>query len=319
MKVRYCTLFDTRYTTRGLTMLSSLMPFLRDGDEIVVLAMDDGAARILGQSGYEALTVVRVDALQDRELLDVRETRARREFCWTCTPAFTAWMVNNTANGDIVVYLDADLMFFADPRILLDELSDGGNILIHEHRYSSDKAHFASTNGRFNVGFVAFRVGDESRACVTRWRAQTIERCELDPENGYCGDQGYLDEWPARYSGLRVMRNIGGGVAPWNVNQYQVRQNGAGPTVDGEPVVFFHYHALETIVEPHQGFVAVHPSAGYAFTHGTLKFLYRPYARRIRQADDDVAGMNEPNENDRIRHWLDIAIGRVLGRYVGTH
>jgi hypothetical protein len=319
VKVRYCTLFDTRYATRGLTMLSSLEPFLREGDEIVVLAMDGGAGRILSHSDLKALTVVGVDALQDRELLDLRETRARREFCWTCTPAFTAWMVHNSADGDMVVYLDADLMFFADPRILLNELSDGGNILIHEHRYSSDKAHFGPTNGRFNVGFVAFRVGDEARECVTRWRAQTIERCELDPANGYCGDQGYLDEWPARYPGLRIMRHIGGGVAPWNVNQYSVRQNGAGPTVDGEPVVFFHYHALETIFEPNQGFVAVHPSAGYAFTLGTLKFLYRPYAQCIRKADDDVTGMDEPNQGDRTRHWLDIAIGRLLGRYVGTH
>src|SRR5262249_30070960 len=151
--------------------------------------------------------------LQDGELDLAERQRPRREFCWTCTPALSAWMVRNSADGDIVIYLDADLLFFDDPRLLLEELATGGSVLIHEHRFSPDRIQFEPSSGRFNVGFVAFQVGDEARQIAEDWRAQTIKCCILDPDKGLCGDQGYLTAWPDHYPNVRVMRNIGGGVA----------------------------------------------------------------------------------------------------------
>jgi hypothetical protein len=299
-------------------MIESLICHFHGGDEIVVLAMDDATARAVGEFGSEQVKVVRVEKLDDAELIAIRKTRAAREFCWTCTPALAHWMVNNSRDGDIVVYLDADLFFFDDPRVLLDELDDDGNVLIHEHRYSSDKVHFEAISGRFNVGLVAFRTGVEARACVARWRAQTLDKCVMDAANGYCGDQGYLNEWPALYPGLRIMRNVGGGVAPWNVNSYRVDHSGETPTVDDHRVVFFHFHALETLIEPRFGFMAVCPSLGYTFPRQTLRVFYRPYARHIRRIDAEMARRGFLIEGDRVRHLLDVMIGLASGRYVSA-
>jgi hypothetical protein len=317
-RVRYATLFDSRYLSRGLAMLASLQPFMRAEDEIVVLAMDDPAERALDALRQRNWRVVRLPALDDAELLASEATRGRREFIWTCTPAFSRWLMRTSSDGEMVVYLDADLLFFADPRSLLDELADDGNILIHEHRFSAERAGWEATAGRFNVGMIGFRVGAEAGACVERWRAQTIERCELDPKNGYCADQGYLNEWPSLYPGVRIMRNIGGGVAPWNVNRYRVEQRDRSPTVDDRPVVFFHYHALERLIEPRFGFIAVCPSLGYSFPRETLKAFYRPYARSIRRIEKDLLAKGYDSEGDRVRHWLDIMIGLVRGRYVSA-
>jgi hypothetical protein len=120
--------------------------------------------------------------------------------------------------GDFAVYLDADLYFFADPAVLLAEMGDNKNILIHPHRFSPDRLACEATAGTFNVGFVGFRVSDEARACAGRWREQVLALCVKDPEKGLCGDQGYLNEWPERYGGLRIMEHIGGGTAPWNAS-----------------------------------------------------------------------------------------------------
>lgn len=299
-------------------MISSLQPYLRDGDEVVVLAMDEPAARELGRLCLNHVRVISIDTLDDSELSKLREVRAPREFCWTCTPAFARWMVVNSAEGDLVVYLDADLYFFGNPRPLLDELGDAGNILIHEHRYSPDRAHFERTSGRFNVGLVAFRVGPEARSCVERWRMQTFEKCELDPANGYCGDQGYLNEWPSLYPGLRIIRNLGAGVAPWNVNQYRVERSNGQPAVDGQPVVFFHYHALEMLTEPGFGFVAVNPSSGYVFPRETLKVFYKPYAKLMRRIEQDMSASDRAFESERVCHIFDLVSGLVRGRYVSA-
>ncbi len=316
MGIRYCTLFDSRYLTRGLAMISSLAHHRREGDDMTVLAMDDVTERVVAER--DGMRVVRVDALEDPELLALRGSRPAREFCWTCTPALCSWLIHNGAEGDVVVYLDADLLFFSDPRVLLDELVDGGNVLIHEHRFSPDRANFEASSGRFNVGLVAFRVGPEARLCVERWRAQTIAKCELDPANGYCGDQGYLNEWPTLYPGVRVLQNIGGGVAPWNVNKYRVSRRGGRPTVDDQPVVFFHYHALETVIEPCFGLVAVRPSRGYVFPRQTLNAFYRPYAKLVRRFWNELSRQGVCLDPDRTSTWSDLLRGLVRGRYVSA-
>lgn len=47
MTVRFCTLFDSRYATRGLVMLQSLDAYRQPGDEIFVLAIDEQAKRMV--------------------------------------------------------------------------------------------------------------------------------------------------------------------------------------------------------------------------------------------------------------------------------
>lgn len=300
MTVRFCTLFDANYAARGLVMLQSLQAYRHRDDDICVLAIDEQAKQMVERASADGVRVVRPADLDDAELMAAEQSRPRREFCWTCAPALSAWMVRTANDGDTVIYLDADLLFFRDPRILLEELDGGGSILIHEHRYSPDRLAWEPTSGRFNVGFVAFKVGEEARACVSRWRAQTIEKCELDPDNGYCGDQGYLNEWPERYPNLRVMANIGGGVAPWNVNQYRVTKSGADLEVDKKGVVFFHYHALKTLADKANRFIGFQPAMGYDFAPAVLNEIYRPYAARLSQVMESLRLAGFPSRFDRV-------------------
>lgn len=319
MATKYCTLFDSRYVVRGLAMLASLEPYREPDDEVFVLAMDSQAKRIIERESRGRWQLLVVGDMKDQELAAVAERRPYREFCWTCTPALAAWLVRNSAEGEIVVYLDADLWFFRDPRILLRELEDDGTILVHEHRFSSDRAAWDTPLYRFNVGFLAYRVGAEARACVERWRAQVIECCELDPENGYVGDQGYLAEWPQRYAGLRVMRHIGGGVAPWNVSSHQVGRNGFGPTVDGEDVVFFHFHALRLVGDESTSVLAMLPAAGYQFAPAIREELYLPYAEALATVIERMRASGMPIEVDEVVNEREIELGVSSGTYLKVY
>lgn len=44
--------------------------------------------------------------------------------------------------------------------------------------------------------------------------------CVMQLENGKFGDQKYLDDWTARFKDVHVLQHLGGGIAPWNVQQY---------------------------------------------------------------------------------------------------
>lgn len=313
MTAHFCTLFDLRYATRGLAMLESLEAHYQADKTVTILAMDDATPSMIEKLGRPGWKVISVDQLGDAELLEARKSRPHREFCWTCAPVLVRQMVEINDDNDIVVYVDADLYFFSSPQLLLDELGDVGKILIHEHRYSTDRRHYESSSGRFNVGFVAFVVGEESRACVNRWRWQVLDKCVLDPDNGFCGDQGYLNEWPGLYPGLRILRNIGGGVAPWNLRNYELAGTAMRPTVDNVPVIFFHYHSFRTVSVRFFGNIAAIPAWGYEFAKEAQHLMFSRYSRKLRQTSNKAARLGFKVKND-LEHPLRDAAVALLRR-----
>jgi hypothetical protein len=224
-----------------------------------------------------------VEDLEDRELLAVRQTRPRREFCWTCPAPLMRFMLKGVRSDEIVTYADADLAFFSDPQPVFDEMGSG-DILIHEHRYCPRMQSYAATSGIFNVGLIAIRNSSEGRACLDRWRAQCLEKCELDPDNGYCGDQKYLDEWPQLYKRLVILRHPGAALAPWNIENYEIGGRLGHVTVDGQPLIFYHYHALRILSLGMFGFSVILPAHGYSLTAKQRRLIYRPYAKMLRRA-----------------------------------
>lgn len=310
MTQTYFTVFDKNYAARGLVMIESLRRVSCGDLRVVVLALDDDANRVSRECADDVLSI---DDIGDMEFVEARANRSYEEFCWTCAPVLSNFLLQRSTVGDYIAYLDADLYFFSDPRILFEEMQGGGQILIHPHRFSPDKAQWEKSAGKFNVGFVGFRVSEEARTCVARWREQVLSLCVLDPDQGLCGDQGYLNEWPDLYPGLRVMQNIGGGTAPWNVSAYKV---GPGPLVDGVPIVFFHFHKLRVVDCDGYRFQGAIPAFGYTFQLPVIDLIYRDYLKRLKGKSLVLARSGIPLRTDQVsdfgefRHYL--AIGHVV-------
>jgi hypothetical protein len=57
------------------------------------------------------------------------------------------------------------------------------------------------------------------------WRDRCLEWCFNRFEDGKFGDQKYLDDWTDRFEGIHVLKHLGGGLAPWNVQQYSFFEN----------------------------------------------------------------------------------------------
>lgn len=175
-------------------------------------------------------------------------------------------------------------MFFADPQPFFDEWQDS-DILIHAHRYATRHQYLEPTSGIYNVGLVGMRDSDEADRCLARWRDQCLEVCTIDGARGLCGDQKYLDEWPQLYRRLTIFQHPGAGLAPWNIESYDLADSSAGPCVDGKRVIFYHYHGLRVPIPDLFGRSLLIPSTGYDFTHLQLRLIYQPYAQALRAAD----------------------------------
>jgi hypothetical protein len=287
MTYRFCTLFDRHYATRGIALYRSLEQHCRQGFSLTILCMDRETRDFMARIGLPRTELILPEDLGDKDLLAAEQSRPRREFCWTCPPSLMLYMLNQSSPGEIATYLDADLAFFSDPKPVFDELGDN-DIAIHGHRFSPEYQASEATSGIFNVGLIAVRNATQGRACLERWRLQCLEKCELDPENGYCGDQKYLDEWPSRYDRLVVLQHPGVCVAPWNIRNYAVGEKVGRVTVNGAPLIFYHYHSLVPLSMNLLGRCALMPARGYGFSPSEQRLIYRPYARLLRRAQADA-------------------------------
>jgi hypothetical protein len=292
----FCTLLNRLFLPQGIALYRSLERTASRDFLLYVLCIDDVSADELARLRFPKLHTIRLDEIDDVELKAERTKRSIGEFCWTCTAPLLLHVQDRHPPDTVVAYVDADIRFFSDPAAIFDELGDG-SIFIHEHDFAPQHAHLRAQAGRFNVGVTAVRNNDEGRVCLDRWRAQCLTECVMDPLSGKCGDQHYLDEWPSLYGGLVISKNPGVGVAPWNIPKHQVRRDGDRVTVDGRPLVFYHYHALR-LLRPRLGVRPALLGLGYFFSRGVISSIYRPYVHELWRALNELDGVRHLILND---------------------
>ncbi len=247
MKLNFCTLFNSNYLTRGLLLYESLSAVCPDF-HLYVFAFDEDTFQFLKKSSLKGLTVVSLKEFEDSELLRVKPTRTSGEYCWTCTSSTILYSIEKF-RLDHCTYIDADMYFYSDPGVIVREMNDK-SVLITEHRYSPAYDR-SKESGKYCVQFVTFKNDKCGMEVLRWWRNACIEWCYNRIEDGKFGDQKYLDEWIERYYCVHVMENPGGGIAPWNVQQYSFERSGdkitgieksTGKKFDA---VFFHFHGLK--------------------------------------------------------------------------
>ena len=242
----YCTYFDKNYLVKGLTLYRSLQ---RHGGSFTlwVLCLDEATFEALSHLALPELRPVRLADLEsaDRELHAARGNRSLIEYYFTLTPAWPLFLLERFPEVDLLTYVDSDLLFYSSPEPVFEELHDDA-ILIIGHRFPEPLRHL-ERYGVYNVGFVTFRNDDRGRECLRWWREQCLQWCHDRFEDGRFADQKYLDHWPGTMSGVRVLQHKGAGLAPWNWMNYALVFDGTSGTVDGEPLIFFHFHGFKIV------------------------------------------------------------------------
>jgi hypothetical protein len=313
----FCTLFDGNYLFKAVAMARSLERHC-PSHRLTCFCFDEDAREAIDAMGLPTVTTVALTELEshDAELLSTKADRTPVEYCWTATPALPLYLFQTRPELDEVTYLDADLLFFADPEPLFVEMGDA-SVLITPHRFAPEYAHHAQS-GIYNVQFLTFRRDPEGMKVLQWWHDRCIEWCYYRLEDGKLGDQKYLDDWPERFGdAIHVLAHKGGGLAPWNITQYEVRGTPAGILVDDDPLIFFHYHRVKLV----DGGRHQWQPPGYRISPTNRRLVYRPYDRALDQAVREVRGVRPgynrgieapPSRRQRIRDaYLRVAAGVV--------
>lgn len=240
----FVTLFDNNFLPMGLCLHASLLehgyPF-----HLWILCMDELVEQNLERLVLPHVSLIQLREVEDARLLAVKPTRSRGEYCWTLTSFTPQFVFDRDPKVQRVTYLDADLFFFAPPKLLLDEFEHSGkHVLITEHAYDPRYERFgrAKRGGRFCVQFITFRRTPESTKVMRWWQKKCLKWCYARVEDGKFGDQKYLDQWPELFGPeVHILSQKEKTLAPWNVAYYEKLGHGQVAPV------FYHFHGFRIL------------------------------------------------------------------------
>jgi SAM-dependent methyltransferase len=243
----FCTYFDQNYLSRALALYHSLEQQCRQPFTLWALCFDEKSYEILARFNLPHLRLIQQANFEagDTVLAQAKADRSRTEYFWTCTPSLILYIFRHNPDLSALTYIDSDLYFFADPQPIFDEVARA-SVLLVEHRFGPallERLYY----GLFNVGLLVFRLDANSLGCLTWWRERCLEWCRSVPEGDRFGDQKYLNRWPSDFPGVAVAGRPGIGVAPWNIMNYEVSASGDKLLIDGQPIIFYHFHNFRLI------------------------------------------------------------------------
>ncbi|MEO6456363.1 MAG: hypothetical protein ABIN97_19960 [Ginsengibacter sp.] len=284
----FCTLFDSNYLSKGMLMYESLIKH-EPASHLYIFPFDDKAYQVLKNLNLSNATIIKMSDFENDKLLAVKITRTATEYCWTCTPSIIDYTLQ-TYQVTSCTYLDADLFFYNSPAVLINEMPSEYSVLITPHRYTPQYDQ-ADTSGIYCVQFITFKNNMDSLKVLEWWRDACINWCYNKTEDGKFGDQKYLDDWPQRFEGIVwVLKNIGGGVAPWNVQQYRFSKTNKNKidgiensTGNAFELIFFHFHGLsfQKIKSSFYESQAIKFKTGYLLSDNCISVIYTPYIKQL--------------------------------------
>lgn len=282
-----CTYFDHRYLPRGLALYDSLRQ-CRVEFRLWVLCLSDECYRALTSLALPGIVPLPLSAIEEADpaLAASKADRSAIEYYFTCTPALMSWLFASQPDIDVLTYVDSDLYFYSHPGFLLEDFKDYATAIV-PHGFSERNAQCLQW-GIYNVGWVSFRRSPDGLACLAWWRQVCLEWCRDFIDGGRFADQKYLDEFPTRFRGVRIIEHPGVNLAPWNLDSRTLTRSADGRLlVNGRPLVFFHFHGLRKAGP--LLWKTVHPAYGAPLGGNIRCWLYRPYIAVLRAGEKRAA------------------------------
>jgi glycosyltransferase involved in cell wall biosynthesis len=174
------------------------------------------------------------------------------EFSTSVKPWLLTHLLERT--GAPVLYFDPDIEIFGSVGHLAELAGEHGVALTPHHlkpvprdgRTPTEADYLAA--GVYNLGFIGTGVGALDSGFLEFWRERLRRDGLVDYANMMHTDQrwvDFIDCFP-----YHVVRDPGCNVAYWNIGQRSLSREGEAISVDGSPLVFFHFSGFDP-ARPH--------------------------------------------------------------------
>jgi hypothetical protein len=260
----FCTIITADYYPKALTLYKSIKTYNPDIELQVLVADDKPVSKAF--SVPAGITIIPVNRLSGYSLVNsLYKKYAHIEmdfFRWSLKPVFISYLLEN--GFEKVMYIDCDMFFFNDYNFLFSEL-DNSSVLLTPHWENSEplvnKDSFFTlfTNGFFPAGFIGV---NKKGIAAMRWWANACHFMMGSHVNyGIHDDQKYLDIFPVKFEGTKIIRHRGCNVGAWNYEECKRESVNGEVLINGRfPVIFIHFDGMmiRGIMRGHDNLLSPH-------------------------------------------------------------
>jgi hypothetical protein len=274
MKLHVITQFDSHYAAAGLVMLQSLLQ-TNPESAVTVLCLDDRIGKVIHASlGHRIATLERqtLFALEPK-LAAVFKERLPGESYATLKSVLVNFFLKTIPEHECLWFVDADTYFYQSLEPVQEEMKNA-SVGLSPHRFNETNAD-GIVYGQYNAGFVAWRNDETGKRCTRDWQEDCLAWCHQTIESdGRFMNQGYLNHWPSRYPGVRIISHPGANLAAWNLESQPLSQKGNDIFADQKPLIFYHFSNFWR--DPHRRCPVASGSVS-DFQVFVFRSIYQPY------------------------------------------
>jgi hypothetical protein len=148
---------------------------------------------------------------------------------------------------DTVIYFDPDIEVFAPLTPVIAALQAGASFFFTPHLCAPNEDRREPNDimimraGAYNLGFLGVSRSEETTELISWWARRLRYQCVNAQADGIFVDQKFMDLIPSFAQNAVISHDTTLNVAYWNLAQRELAQIGDGWTVDGVPLIFFHF------------------------------------------------------------------------------
>lgn len=197
-----------------------------------------------GQTFDEILTLSELTLPESIRLMDYSVV----EMCTAVKGAATLNLLSRDF-AKFVTYLDPDLYFYGSLEEIRTE-HENGEVLLTPHLnhvpfidqvIQNDEIAGVLRHGVFNLGFVSFKKSKPSMDVAMWWADRLAISSKADYSRGLFTDQKWWDLSQVYFRDVKVVRNDGWNMAPWNVSERRLTSLNPKVLESGDSLLFFHF------------------------------------------------------------------------------
>lgn len=307
------TFFSQGYLPQAHVLIDSILE-QEPSAQVLICLLDERAGRIL-ETFPQVRTFSWSEVLDDNPEVSVAiEGRKVADKIFTSSPAIMRHALTLIPEGEVLIYLDADIALLGNLEPVLKELGNA-SVGAFPHRFSGGLSPYLQRFGLYNAGALLLVNNYHAVDFLSRWASKCIDWCFDYPENGNYSNQGYLTDLVNEDENAKALSLSGGNVAPWNAGILQLKSTQDRLAFNSSPISFFHYHGLELHGRHwHLG----HLRYLKLLTPKQILILYSDYVQRLTSASNHYGFSMQKSSRFRsgiiqkIADTLRLAVGILL-------
>ncbi|MDO5518070.1 MAG: putative nucleotide-diphospho-sugar transferase [Clostridium sp.] len=289
IKSVYCTVLSSKRLIQGIACYLSLFTVMKDF-RLFILCVDDKSYQFMRDFKLPQIVCVRLDELNRRDIMEIKNSRKLNQYCWTLKPVFIRYILEHSRKIQRITYIDSDLYFLQNPEVIFENQPDK-SVLLSDGKIFIPKcsrefiSYVQSKTGNYNSGFISFKRDENGIACASWWDDRCMESCTEKPEDGIFGDQKYLDYMPCLFDNVGEITTPGVNIGHWNSQKYDFSVRNDEIMANNYKLIVYHFSGFRIINK--YNMVQIHERERV-----NLPFIYDIYKKFLSDIIDEIEVLN---------------------------